>query len=222
MYKLLNYPIDLENPTIPGNPATKFERVVSMEEGAIYNTSYISLCTHNDSHVDAPGHFNKDGATVDMIPPEEFFFKNVVVIDASKRSNLEITIDDLSDLKEEAEFLLLHSGHSKHWKTPKYIEKSLQPWLSEDAANYLLHHEYIRAIGLDFMCIDKLDHIEQGLAPVHQMFCGINTQNKVILIYENLNLKPVINDQVAMIYAFPLQLVNIDGSPVTVVAEVKE
>jgi len=109
----------LDNPTIPGNPGTtKFERIVTMEDGAIYNTSYISICTHNDSHVDSPGHFSKDVITVDTIPSEGFFFSNVVVIDATSRAGLEITVNDLANLKDDAELLLIHSTTHDTGKHP--------------------------------------------------------------------------------------------------------
>jgi len=221
VYKMLSYPIALDNPTIPGNPETKFEKLITIEEGNLFNTSYISFCTHNDSHIDAPGHFNKDGITVDKISPEEFFFHNVQVVDVSDRPGLEITLKDLGNVSDNTDLILIYSGQSKNWKTPAYTDKSLQPWLADEAAEVLLQRKNLRAVGIDFFCIDKLENIEQKQAPVHQMFCGINSLNKTILIYENLKVEPALNEKVIKVYAFPLQLAGIDGSPVTVVAEVK-
>ncbi len=51
----------------PGDPKPKREVLSSMEEGALYNLTALSLCAHNGTHVDAPYHFIKDGKTVEKI-----------------------------------------------------------------------------------------------------------------------------------------------------------
>lgn len=52
----------------PGDPAPKRERLSSMEDGALYNLTALSLCAHNGTHIDAPYHFIKDGKTVEQLP----------------------------------------------------------------------------------------------------------------------------------------------------------
>ncbi len=44
----------------PGDPAPKRERISSMEDGAAYNLTALSLCAHNGTHADAPFHFLPD------------------------------------------------------------------------------------------------------------------------------------------------------------------
>ena len=51
----------------PGDPAPERQVLSSMEAGALYNLTAISMCAHNGTHVDAPSHFIKDGKTVDAI-----------------------------------------------------------------------------------------------------------------------------------------------------------
>ncbi len=53
-----------------GDPTPKITKLADMEKGEIYNLSAVSLCVHNGTHIDAPSHFIKDGATVDKIPLE--------------------------------------------------------------------------------------------------------------------------------------------------------
>lgn len=55
----------------PGDPAPKREVLSSMEEGALYNLTALSLCAHSGTHVDAPYHFIKDGKTVEQLPLEK-------------------------------------------------------------------------------------------------------------------------------------------------------
>ncbi|MBQ4274473.1 MAG: cyclase family protein [Clostridia bacterium] len=52
----------------PGDPAPVRQTLSSMEEGALYNLTALSLCAHNGTHIDAPYHFIKDGKTVDKVP----------------------------------------------------------------------------------------------------------------------------------------------------------
>ena len=56
----------------PGDPAPKLERLKSMNDGEVYNLSALYMSAHNGTHADAPGHFFKDGATVDCLPAETF------------------------------------------------------------------------------------------------------------------------------------------------------
>ena len=52
----------------PGDPAPVRQTLSSMEEGALYNLTALSLCAHNGTHIDAPYHFIKNGKTVDKVP----------------------------------------------------------------------------------------------------------------------------------------------------------
>ena len=52
----------------PGDPAPCRERLSKIEEGAFYNLTAFSMCAHNGTHIDAPRHFLRDGASVDEIP----------------------------------------------------------------------------------------------------------------------------------------------------------
>jgi arylformamidase len=52
----------------PGDPAPKRETLASIEGGDLYNLTAFSMCAHNGTHIDAPAHFLRDGATVDELP----------------------------------------------------------------------------------------------------------------------------------------------------------
>ncbi len=52
----------------PGDPAPVREQISSMEQGALYNLTALSLCAHNGTHIDAPYHFIKNGKTVEQLP----------------------------------------------------------------------------------------------------------------------------------------------------------
>ena len=56
----------------PGDPAPKRERISSMEDGAAYNLTALSLCAHNGTHADAPFHFIREGKTIGELDPAIF------------------------------------------------------------------------------------------------------------------------------------------------------
>ena len=56
----------------PGDPAPVHDRLMRMEDGALYNLSAFSMCVHNGTHLDAPAHFFRDGKTIGDFPPEIF------------------------------------------------------------------------------------------------------------------------------------------------------
>ena len=55
-----------------GDPKPQLQRLLSMEEGGLYNLSALSLCAHNGTHVDAPAHFIRGGKTIEQIPLDSF------------------------------------------------------------------------------------------------------------------------------------------------------
>lgn len=55
----------------PGDPAPTRTVLSDMAEGKLYNLTALAMCAHNGTHLDAPRHFLRDGATVDQIPLEK-------------------------------------------------------------------------------------------------------------------------------------------------------
>ena len=55
-----------------GDPAPRREVLFSMEEGALYNLTALSLCAHNGTHIDAPYHFIENGKNLSQVSLESF------------------------------------------------------------------------------------------------------------------------------------------------------
>ena len=56
----------------PGDPAPQKETLSTMNTGALYNLTALSMCAHNGTHVDALYHFINDGKTIERVPLEKF------------------------------------------------------------------------------------------------------------------------------------------------------
>jgi len=62
----------------------------------------------------------------------------------------------------------------------------------------------------------KLDFI------VHKsLLAGDLYATRPLLIYEDVNMGVILNRKIERIFAFPIRFVGLDGSPVSMVAEVK-
>lgn len=60
--KIIDISADLFSAAVyPGDPAAGLSWVQRMEDGADYNLSAFSLCSHNATHMDAPLHFLPGG-----------------------------------------------------------------------------------------------------------------------------------------------------------------
>lgn len=69
-----NYDISQElftSHVFPGDPLPEYERIMAMERGDDCNLTYLKLCAHNGTHMDAPYHFAEQGRTIDQIAPEQ-------------------------------------------------------------------------------------------------------------------------------------------------------
>lgn len=67
--KIIDISADLFSAAVyPGDPAARLSWVQRMEDGADYNLSAFSLCSHNATHMDAPLHFLPGGADIGRVP----------------------------------------------------------------------------------------------------------------------------------------------------------
>lgn len=55
-------------PVYPGDPAPRLEPLCRLEWGDLCNTSALSACLHNATHLDAPRHFVREGADAASLP----------------------------------------------------------------------------------------------------------------------------------------------------------
>lgn len=45
----------------PGDPVPEFERILEVKKGDACNLTYLKMCAHNGTHMDAPRHFLDEG-----------------------------------------------------------------------------------------------------------------------------------------------------------------
>ena len=173
----------------PGDPAPERKIISSMENGALYNLTAISMCAHNGTHVDAPFHFIKDGKTVDAISLEA-----VVGMAYVAEHHGSVTGDDADEIVNKAKKL-----------NPEAAKRIL---LKGDAEVSLEAAKVFAASGI---CL--LGNESQTVGPenapmeVHLVLLGAG-----VILLEGIRLSEV-PEGVYLLNAAPLNLSGADGAP---------
>ena len=63
----------------PGDPVPEYERLMEIKNGDVCNLTYLKLCAHNGTHMDAPWHFMDEGRRIDELPLEQVMGKCCVL-----------------------------------------------------------------------------------------------------------------------------------------------
>ena len=173
----------------PGDPAPQRQVLSSMETGALYNLTAISMCAHNGTHVDAPFHFIKDGNTVDAIPLEA-----VVGTAYVAEHHGIVTGDDAASMLAKAKAL-----------NPEAAKRMLIKGAavdSEDAAKVFAASGML-LVGNESQTVGP----EDAPMAVHHILLGAN-----MILLEGIRLAAV-PEGVYLLNAAPLNLANADGAP---------
>jgi len=99
--------------------------------------------------------------------------------------------------------LIIRFGWAKYWGGNKFFEN--YPYLSEEAARYLLSHE-IKLIGCDTPQLDSANNIG---SPIHKILLN----EKIILVEYLANLDNIHILNGWKLIALPLKITGADGSP---------
>ena len=217
----LSYPLTTKTPLYPNTPAPVILPLRSMERGDRANTSSITFSTHSGTHIDAPHHFCKQGKTiVDCLTADTMFFPTYC-LDVPKPVSEEITVSDLehcSSHVQNAEALLIRTGwHTVCSENPELYSTN-HPWVSPEVPQFLREKcPGLRLFGLDQISVSSPLHREAGHECHRKFLCG----KKPILLLEDLNLSELQIKEAFGMHIYPHFIYDIDGVPVTVIAEIK-
>ncbi len=173
----------------PGDPAPKREILSSMEAGALYNLTAVSLCAHNGTHIDAPYHFIKDGKTVEELP-------------LSKTVGWAYVTQENGLLSAEDAHRILKDAASAHPEEVKRILIGGRVTVTEEAARVFADAD-----------IDLLGNESQTVGPedapmqVHLILLGAD-----VVLLEGIRLENIPTG-VYLLSAAPISLAGSDGAP---------
>jgi len=198
-------------PNFPGSPSPQFIPWSTIKDDC-YNLELLFLSSHTGTHLDAPFHFEKNGAKIHQIPLNRLVGKGLL-IKIKKVKDQAITKKDLLEFErkngkiQNSTSIIFFTDWQKNLNKKLYFTNN--PGLSKSAADYLVSKK-INLVGIDSPSVDL--GIDKSFS-THKIFAKNNT-----LIVENLsNLEKIPNLEFDFII-LPLKLKDATGSPVRAIA----
>jgi arylformamidase len=196
-------PLSSRLPRFPGDPAFCLEPTHRMADGEPYNVSRLTMGTHSGTHIDAPYHFDPEGATVDALPLDVLVGPaSVVKMDAPER----IDREDLQDFPlRDTPRVLFKTRSSGQLRGPDFREDFV--YLTPEAAVFLAESG-VRLVGIDSLSVERYG--SRDFAVHHTLL------KAGVVIVEGLDLTEVAPGSYEMA-CLPLRIEGADGAPARVV-----
>ena len=179
----------------PDNPSIEIDAVMQLEQGDICTVSALKMGTHTGTHIDAPNHFLRGAAGVDVVPLQRLVGPaHVIQIEDTKA----VTAAELRNhnLRTSGRLLLKTVNSERCWKGSEFVSNFVS--LAEDAADYLVELNTL-AVGIDYLSI--------GNPEVHRTLLGAG-----VAIIEGLNLSDINAGDYEFV-CLPLRITGADGAP---------
>jgi arylformamidase len=189
----------------PGSPGFSIRWTKRLDRGDSSNNSFAALDVHSGTHINAPLHFIRFGASVDQIPLDLLIGSCKVIHFPDIK---QVTPSDLTNanIEQDTERLLIRTQNSIFWtaKIPEFKKEFTA--LSIEAARWIVG-QGIRLLGIDYLSMGTL----RNSIPVHQILLGAG-----VVLLEGLNLIHARTGTYELI-CLPLNIVGAEGAPARVI-----
>ena len=223
------YIVDLSQRLIPGQEhnfkldidlrdAGESMSELSYDEDVWYKIAYVSMCTHNGTHVEVPYHHIRDGLDVANFPLSQMI-GNLVLLDFShKRETDFISVNELKaydHLIHEGDIVFIKTHMDKHFRSSNW---NTYPYIEVPGIEYLVSKK-IAVLGTDAAGIenenpnDPTSHNQ----PDHMALLSAN-----IPIVESLTNLDAVESGKYIVAILPIAIEQGDACPVRVTAIAKE
>lgn len=189
-------------PVYEGNAPLKFEFALDMRKGDALTLSSYSLGAHAGTHIDAPMHFVRDGASIDHVPLDALIGPARVIDIPDK-----VQAIDAAELNRHqwkgAQRILFRTRSALHgWMTSPAFHHDFA-YVAPDAAQ-LLADDGVRLVGIDYLSAEQFG----APAPMtHRILLG-----RGIPIVEGLSLDSVPAGDYDLI-VLPIKVGGHEGAP---------
>tara|TARA_B100001250_G_scaffold149451_1_gene128043 strand:+ start:40110 stop:40763 length:654 start_codon:yes stop_codon:yes gene_type:complete len=214
-YIYLSYFLNSSTPLYGGKKGIEVNIDKSISKGDSANTKNIIFHNHSGTHIDFPNHFYEKGKTSSDYSANFWIFDCPFIYHIPKSQSEIIVPDDinLKDIPSNTDFLIFDTGFYKLRDDESFWK--FNPGVHPDVAKFLrINFPKLKVLGMDFISLTSYQHRVLG-RKAHKSFLGKNN----ILLVEDINLNDI-NVQPKKIYCIPLLIESIDGSPVTLIAEI--
>jgi len=216
----LSYLLSDQTPVYGNGETFSVKTLSNIERGDSCNTAYWSFSNHTGTHIDFPRHFVAGGKTLSDYPASFWYFRNVSLINTPKvELGRVIGKDDLKivSIPKDVELLLIKTGFGSVRGQRLYWEAN-PAYLPELAGALRERCSLLKVIGFDSISLSSWTNRALG-RKTHQAFLD---HSRPVLILEDLDLSMVDEKMIfRQVIISPLSVADADGSPCTVLAEVK-
>jgi arylformamidase len=185
----------------PGDPPPQFTRLRDHARGDEWTTTHLALSAHTGTHVDAPAHRIRGGATVDQISLQVLTGPAYVVDCTDVRDELEAEHLEARGIPVDAVRLLFKTRNSALWERPGFVSDYVA--LGGSGAQWV-RERGVQLVGFDYLSADRFDAADM---PAHTRLLAAG-----VVILEGLMLAPVPPGAYQLV-CLPLKLVGTDGAP---------
>lgn len=198
----LSHPITHQMPVFPADPAVGVLTHHNYQNG--YFVSQVIFGTHTGTHIDVPIHKITGGKSVDEVGIDRFFGPACVMDFTFLKPLEELTASQLERFAHKltgVNVVIIKTGWGTHFGQDDFFTSF--PGISEEAVIWLAEHG-VRLVGLESPSVNAIRHAE-----IHTLLL-----ERDIYIVESLaNVEQIAGEYVEL-FAVPLKLKGLDGSPV--------
>ncbi len=196
-------------------PDVRVERCIRFEDRRV-NVTCLSAAVHSGTHVDAPLHFVPGGLAAADLELERLHGR-AVGLAVDRQAGEEISVRDLESggpAVEAGDIVFVRTGWDVHFHRD-HDRYNDHPWLSLDAAGWLVERR-VKLVGLDVATPDMPEAARlPGFDwPVHHRLLEAG-----VLIAEHLARLDLVAGRRFQAYALPIPIVDSDGAPARIVAD---
>ena len=212
----LSFDLGENTPGYGGSDGFGTRQLQDLDKGDTSNCQQWRLFNHIGTHIDAPKHFSKNGATIDQFPDDFWRFERVALIDYAAQPGELLGPEVFANgLNENTELVLIRTGFEARRMEQVYWENN--PGVRPECGS-MLRESYpkLRAIGFDFISLSAYQNRPLGRV-AHRAFLEPDNPGTPILIIEEMRLA-VLETLPKWVLVAPLMVKGADGAPVTVFA----
>jgi len=189
-------------PVYEGDAPMSFEFLKDMRKGDGFTLSKLSLGAHSGTHVDAPMHFVRDGASIDRLPLEPFIGRARVIEIPDSVQSIDATELNRHQWRNVERVVFRTRSSVRGWMKSSTFHRDFA-FIAPDAAQ-LLADAGVRLVGIDYISAEKFG----APAPLtHRILLG-----KGIPIVEGFALETVPAGDYDLV-VLPMKVAGHEGAP---------
>lgn len=198
----ISAPLSSGMPVWPGDPAVVIRRLKDIAQGDGCTVTQISGTVHIGTHIDAPAHFIRGGATVNEIALE-ILMGDAVVVDAGEATAITPDVLKQFSLPADTVRLLIKTRNSRLWENPHHEFFRDFVALTPEAAQWIAAKN-IRLVGIDYLSVQRFADRD---GQTHRVLL-----DKGVVLLEGLDLRSVFAGIYRLI-CLPLKISGCEGAP---------